>query len=228
MGLSINGYSIAECRVQNIVISSIIGAYELSIGLMLDIKQARDETGMAVITGCRVSVKNKAQSKTLGFARSEIPIRIEPKEGFSTQVTPCVRLTISPHQLATLESFRDGGDLNFSLHMNGEASTPHGFYPIQDDLSHHIPLSQWIQLLSQAGARNNILLEVSLPIGELTDEWAKISRLLRQAQSHFLQGDFRSVVSRCREVTEDLGYIDMHPTIGLINLYPNFLLMPGK
>lgn len=207
MSLSISHSTLADCRIQSINIRPLLGAYELCIGMMFDIRPATANSRGGYLIGGRVSVQGEGGVRDLGFAHPDTPCRIEPKQGFPTSATPSFSLPLSNEQIAALETFRNGGDLGFTIQLRGEAQAENGVESLYDDPALQVPSSKWIQLLNQAGATNTVLLEVPLPVGELSDEWDRISRSFRRAQNHFAQGDYRSAISQCREITEELGHM---------------------
>ncbi len=205
MGLTISSRSIAEARIQHLSIRPVFGAYELIFGLSITVSAEQDLGRWATIAGTRVSVKSSdGPQQQVGFARPEIPIAIRPHP-FTSNMTPSVSLAVQPQQVLALEEMRAGGDLNFELLAVGEGYDGEREQQIQDTWRISIPRSDWIEKMRAAGILDILLLEIPMPAGELSDEWAELGDHLMRAQRHFLNGEYFSCVSQCRLVVHEVG-----------------------
>lgn len=206
MGLTINSYAIADIRIQNLGIRSIVGAYELIFLLYITVSSEEDSKSWAAIEGARVSVKlNGGRNQTMGFARPDLPIAIRP-HSFVSHMTPSLFLTLQPQQVMALEEMRTGGDLAFELLAAGEGYDGGNEQQVQDTWRINIPRSDWIEKMRSAGILDILLLEIPMPADELSEEWAEISEHLMRAQKHFLDGEYFSCVSQCRLVVQEVGH----------------------
>jgi len=204
MSLTINSLIIAEARIQGVTLRSVLGAYELIFGLYLTVNAHEEAVRRASIMGARVTVKAGAgKSHALGFARPETPFEIITNK-FASTMTPALTLTLQPGQLAALEELRGTGDLDFELLASGIGSGQHGLEQVQDTWRVHIPRSDWIRKLREAGARNVLLLEVPLSLPAEAD--SSIARELRRAEEQFRNGDYYACVGSCRTAMQELGH----------------------
>lgn len=206
MSLTVGTLIISETRIQAVALRPVLGAYELIFALNMTIHPAADMPMRAAIAGARVSVKaDSGNSRDLGFARPEQPIEIRQHE-FPSGMTPALVLTLQPNQLAALETLRGTSNLDFELLAFGTGVDANGEQQVQDKWRVHIPRSDWIKKLGDAGARNILLLEVPLPIGTSSQEWQGIVEILRRAEEQFRAGDYHACVASCRTVIQEVGY----------------------
>jgi len=184
----------------------LVGAYELIFSLYVTIHADENALRKAMITGARVTLKGGlGRQESLGFARPEAPFDIVSKT-CGTAMTPSLHLTIQPGQVAAIETLRDTGDLTFELLAIGTGVDKNGEHQIQDKWRIVEPRSEWIKKLHEAGARNVLLLEVPLPIGDVLEGWEDIASGLKRAEDQYRNGDYHSCIGSCRTVIQELGY----------------------
>ncbi len=114
---------------------------------------------------------------------------------------------LDPFRLEAIETVRAGGSVDFvvSLHINcvvdGEPVPYWGsISPVG------VSQSEWIDILSQAGYRNIMLLE--LPTAEYgsSPDLNQCLNELRNAQNALFRGQFRDAVGACRLLMETIAY----------------------
>ncbi|NJM36001.1 MAG: hypothetical protein HC850_16430 [Rhodomicrobium sp.] len=144
---------------------------------------------------------------SLGLARPDQPAAIEQDETAYPKAI-ILSVAIQPHQLMRLEDGRNNGDLHFSLEVAGEGGVGEDRRcndPIQGELQGCVPRSAWIEQLRAARALDILLIEVPMPANEGSGKPPPAGQHLRQAQRHFVNGDYRACVGECRQVIESLG-----------------------
>lgn len=206
MSFTINSRSVAEIRIQNVALRPLLGAYELVFGLDVTIQPEREHPRKASIGRARVSVKTpRGKPAHLGLARPETDFYIETGE-HGSHMTPDMVLPVSPAQIAAIEDLRGNNDLEFDLLATGTATTQYGPQQVQDTWKYHVPRSDWLKTLKNAGARDVLLLEVPLPLPNRSRKWASVTKSLQSAEEHFRNGDYQACVGSCRTAIQELGY----------------------
>ena len=56
------------------------------------------------------------------------------------------------------------------------------------------------------GARDIMLLEVSLPLASASEDWSEVRTTLIRAEGQFRNGDYTGCIASCRTVIEELGH----------------------
>lgn len=207
MGLTINTRIFADADIQGIWVRPLIGSYDLSIHLKLNVSAADCGVTDVTIHGFRVKVKStkSGTSQEIGFATSDVPCTIKFRKTAS-DMNVTFGLTLHPNQLGALETLRSGGDLVFELRVAGEGTFEEHTQTIHDTLEKRVPRSDWVQSLKSANARNILLVEVPIPLGGQSKKWAGIAKSLVKAEDHFRLGHFHECVSACRNIVQDLGH----------------------
>lgn len=204
IGLSVNSQVVANALVSRAHIRPLLGAYELEFPVDVTPTPLRDRPWWLCPQSMRVKVRGTVD-RELGVARPDRPETIHQNSGAYPR-TVWLRLSLQPHQLAALEDERDGHDLNFTLTLVGEGGDGgdirEGF---QADLRLEVPRSRWIEQLRAAGVLDIILLEIPMPVGPLSGTQMAAAKHLRQAQSHFVGGNYGDCVGACRLVLDQLG-----------------------
>jgi hypothetical protein len=204
VGITISSYVVANAGINRVHLRALLGAYELVFPIDVAPTPLRDRAWWLSPQSMRVKVRCGVE-RELGIAR---PDRTEPVQQNSGAYPRTVWLTlpIQPHQLAVLEDERNGRDIDFVLALLGEggdgAEVREGF---QSELKIAIPRSQWIEQLRSAGALDIILLEIPMPVGSLSQMQAAVAKHLRQAQSHFIDGNYTDCVGACRLALDQSG-----------------------
>jgi len=212
MSLTAGSRIIAEARIQNISLRPVLGAYELIININFAMRPASDQPSGINIHGVRVSMGGTgSKSHDLGFARPERQFSfIQHTHPLNQQCD--FFLTLHPGQLAALDRVRGTSDLDFNLLIHGVARSSQGAQDVQDDQRFHIPQSQWIKKLKDAGARNTLLLEVPLPLHPTSEAWTIVADHLQKAEQQFRSSDYQATVASCRTVVEELGSLNFGTT----------------
>lgn len=205
MALAINSRSVAEIDVRDVGVRSIVGAYELIFPLSINVYAEEGSNRLAVIAGARVSVKSHgAPQRPMGFARPDAPITMRLHSS-PNHMTPNLSLILQPEQVLALEEMRAGGDLNFELMAVSEGFDGENWHQIQDTWHVAVPQSNWIEKIRSAGILDILLLEIPMPVGELSEEWGEIGEHLIRAQKNFVSGEYFSCVAQCRFVVSEVG-----------------------
>ena len=208
--LVIGSRDLAEVSIGNISLHRTLGAYDLVIGLVLNVNSdddAPDAPRSAIIIGAQVSVgAGSGDPQRLGFARPEEPVVIASKP-HNWRANHGLYLHLHPNQLSALEELRGGEDLTFDLLVKGTGSDGQGYEQnVHDSVRTQVPRSQWIDTLRGAGARDIMLLEVSLPLVSASEDWSEVRTTLVRAEGQFRNGDYSGCVASCRTVIEELGH----------------------
>ncbi|MEO9904329.1 MULTISPECIES: hypothetical protein [Alphaproteobacteria] len=206
MRLTVGSRNIADTRIQGVTLRPLVGCFELIFGIYVTIHADESALREASITGARVTLTpSSGRTESLGFARPEGPFEIACKASVST-MTPGLHLILQPTQIAAIEALRGTGDLTFELLAVGTGIDEQGRHPVQDDWRVTVPRSDWINELRRAGARNVLLLEVPLPVGDMPEGWKDIAEGLQRAEDQYRNSDYHSCIGSCRTVIQELGY----------------------
>jgi hypothetical protein len=206
MSLTVNARGIAEAKIQGLTLLPVIGAYELLFGLdiMVHPHAPGDFARQASVLGARVNL-TAGGKRPLGFARPEA--RLDITQGaYPNRMTPALVMTLQPGQLAAIEQLRDRGDVGFELVLAGTGLDHHGQHDLREEWRIHIPRSEWLDKLRNAGARNVLLLEITLPLVDQPPTWIEVAKNLLQAEICFRDGDHRGSIAACRIALEELGH----------------------
>lgn len=224
------GWTIAEIRIVNVILQEILGAYELSIGLEFNVlgnaidRDEPDITAIRLISG-DIQISGPAGGQyRLGKAR---PHEYDILRVHSHPDKPQRRFTLplTNSQVAAIETTRAASNLKFSFHLWAELISENPRDQANDDCTKMVARSDWIEQLTQAnddctitvarsdwieqlkhaGFLDTLLIEVPFPAVEMPDTLRATKDFLREAQRHFLNGEFTSTVASCRKVIEEVG-----------------------
>ena len=205
MGLTVGSREIADTTIQGVRLSPLVGGYELVFGLKLAIRSCADGMQRASISGARTFVTpDEGTPRALGFAHPVQPFEIVCKPHGSTE-TPSLHLHLQPGQLDALEKLRGTGNLSFELQASGTGTDGQREQRVQGDWRVRVPRSEWIEQLGSVGARNVMLLEVPLPLGNASDDRQTFATELRRAEERYRHGDYNGCVAACRLAITELG-----------------------
>jgi hypothetical protein len=192
-----------------------IGVYQIRFSVELSRPAWPDEEANRVYLSdmrARVLVGAKRdRMMLLGMAHPECSIVLRPGPN-SDKSSLLFDLDLSPQQLFELEALRGGGDLHFGLQILGQTFGPNGAYPARDDISKHVTLSDWRNVLSAVGYADILVLGFEIPTGKDGPAAAAAAMCLRQAQEDLLRGRYDAVVSQCRLALEGI-----HIAFGEVN-----------
>ena len=206
MSLVVGSRQIADCRLQTVSLRPMVGGYEMIFALHLSVYPGEDGLLKATIDGARIAATpTHGSPQALGFARPEQPANIIRMPHTST-ATPSLHLYLQPTQIAALETLRDKGDLTFDLSLSGSATDRDGRQYLGGNYTLRVPRSEWLQMLSDAGARNVLLLEVPLPVGHQSEDQSKLASQLLQAEQRFRDGDYHGCINSCRTAIEEIAH----------------------
>ena len=206
MTLLVGSRQIADCRLQTVSLRPMVGGYEMVFALHLSVSPGEDGLPKANIDGARITANpTHGNPQPLGFARPEQPANITCMPHAST-ATPSLHLYLQPTQIAALETLRDKGDLTFELSLSGSATDRHGRQYLGGNYPLRVPRSEWLQMLSNAGARNVLLLEVPVPVGHQSDDQSKQVSQLLQAEQRYRDGDYHGCINSCRTTIEETAH----------------------
>lgn len=206
MSLTINSTRIADARIQSVSLRPVLGAYDLVFGLILTVRSDKQRPGRASISGASVTIKTRNNEQhTVDFARPEAPLIFAARSNESRQ-SSALFLRLYPGQLTAMETLRGTGDIDFELLFVGIGDDGYGDQPMQDNIRIHVPRSDWLKRLRDAGARDILLLEVPLPIRKRAKPWAAIAKDLKRAEENFRNGDYHACVGSCRTSIQELGH----------------------
>ena len=205
--LVIGNRELAEVSIGAISLHRTIGGYDLAVVLVLNVNSDDDASRSATIIGAQVSVgAGSVDPQRLGFARPEEPIVIAAKP-HNWRANHSLYLNLHPNQLSALEELRGDENLTFDLQVKGTGSDEQGYEQyVQDSVQTQVPRSQWIDTLRSAGARDIMLLEVSLPLASASEDWSEVRTMLVRAEGQFRNGDYTGCIASCRTVIEELGH----------------------
>lgn len=206
MSIVVGAKIIAEARIQTVALRRLVGAYEIMFPLQVQVLAGDAQPRGAMIAGADVLVRGAAGNSPLGFSRPSIPLRLVPGK-FGVTLTATFFLTLSPSQIEALEALRDGSDLSFELTIAGEAHEGQNVYPFQDQLYAGMPRSAWIDQLRNVGALNVLMLEIPMRVDGAPEIVKTVQGNLIAAQRHFVNGEYTSCISSCRNVLEALGQL---------------------
>lgn len=193
---------IADLRCTGVHLVEGIGFYLLRFSIHFDVKVHEDQTFR--LENVRSSVfAGGAQSsqKLLGYAYPEAPILIRTTK-YPSSPQLMFDLSLSPIQLAELETIRNGGDLHFKLHLYGESYGTHDPLPTHDDINVPVNQTDWIKLLKEVNFADIVLFEVPLPAQSQGGDSRSAVDHLRKARDLFLAGHYDEAIGKCRLAIE--------------------------
>jgi hypothetical protein len=116
-----------------------------------------------------------------------------------TEHTPQLTLEVSERQLQPIEENRTAG-LQLYIHLSGYAVQDGQYLTVTEtQIVRNISQSDWIDLLQQAGYRRPLLLELGAPDPQAHPDLAHAIDFFLQAQSRYLEGEWRLTVESLRQ-----------------------------
>ncbi|NWG23453.1 MAG: hypothetical protein HXY30_03375 [Pseudorhodoplanes sp.] len=120
MRITVNSRIIAEVMMQPVVLVPAVGACEIMFPLRVRVPRSETEQYEATIYGAQVKIcPSTGGEHKLGFARFEVPLRLQPKNDEITE-SSTLSLMLLPNQVNVIEDIRAAGDLTFELVISGE------------------------------------------------------------------------------------------------------------
>lgn len=207
MSLSYNHRNIADASAQGIHLKKVVGAYEVSASLNLQMQSSdEDEIYYLRIETVRLFVKGTSGGEQFIGTLCPYELRMLRTHDFSNRECVDLSLTLHPGQLSAIEDLRDGGDLVFILKIRGQAYLNSDEQRAYDDFSVHMPRSDWIQQLKNISFMDVLLIEVPFPATDLPERLQTVQHALEEAQRHFISAEYSSCVASCRTAIQELGH----------------------
>ncbi|MGH7722094.1 MAG: hypothetical protein ACRENL_04560 [Candidatus Dormibacteria bacterium] len=117
-----------------------------------------------------------------------------------------LRMELDRLRLEAIESARGGKDMQLALMFWVQLTDPSGtVHWQQENVSHLLTQSAWVQILEQLGYRKTMLLEVPVAPRQTSPELAAAATDLERAQRALERGDYRDAVGHCRDVMENIS-----------------------
>ncbi|HEY4942389.1 MAG TPA: hypothetical protein VII56_13260 [Rhizomicrobium sp.] len=201
--LTVVSQGVAELEIKNISLQPLLGAYELSLGLIGKALNNVSELYWFTLTGAHVSLSSVAGiKKRLGIATAGQIFRTHAG-GYGAHVSVEFKLTLQPHQITAMEDLCHDQDMTFELSVIGEGGGgPQGRSHLYETFSKMVPRSAWVEQLRSAAALDILLFEVPMPVSDPPPEQRAMIGSLRRAQKMFLEGNYPECVQRCRDVMD--------------------------
>lgn len=112
-------------------------------------------------------------------------------------------------RMAALENLRAGGDVHFTVLLEGWASQGTNLpqqYWLNAEVT--VPRSEWLKRLEESGYKKTLLLEIPVPEVPANEALSPAARHLEMAQKHLLSGHYRDCVGACRDVVSAIDFIE--------------------
>lgn len=120
---------------------------------------------------------------------------------YATQRNVSFLVPLSPHQVAALEQYRSGGDLQMAVWLFGEIWKDATCEHFATTGTITVTQQEWLAALQEMGFRRTLLFGLTLPDPE--DENTKaLASLLDAARAHLLKGHYDESVASCRKAIE--------------------------
>lgn len=217
MSLMYQSWTVANADFRGVSIRAGLGHYALVFSVRLSTPGNQD--GAAYwLTNVHAKVHVSAPGKppiSVGHALTDLPIAIRAGQ-YPNPYDQSFEVRLSPQELQALEDVRNGGDLNFSIVLNGlAAKIGDEPVPAHDTVHGQAVHSEWIKQLNSSGFTNTLLLEV--PLASLGSK--KIAEPLHQARELLLAGRYADVVAKCRVVMETIDNVAPTGTTNVLESY---------
>lgn len=207
MSLSFGSRIIADPRVLYISGRRGIGIYQLRFSIEFRVPSWADEPNTALLRNLSAYVfsgeERSGDVQPLGNAQPEQQITLQPNQ-YSQTRTLIFDLNLSPEQVFSLEQIRNGGGIQFVVHIKGEAVGKRGGDPAEEKVNCAVTLSDWARILREFGYADIILLGVALPQVTADSKLHHAVTLVRQANEDLHFGRYDAVVNRCRLALDSL------------------------
>src|SRR5665213_604067 len=208
--ISLNNQGIADEEVLIVQLRPIAGAYELVLMTTITVQKPFDKVRWLTLFGARVTALFLGGAKLdLGLASLEQPVILRQHEGPGIVRQQCQFVVpLQPNQLGNIEDSRAGGDINFELMLvatGGDQQLGAYEQPAPQSLRAKAAESDWVAQLNSAKAFNILLIEVPMPFVNPSKASKAIDSHLRNAQSYFVNADYRQCIAECRQTMEEIG-----------------------
>lgn len=205
MTLTHNSRIVAEPIFLGVSGAPAAGAYLLRFSLSLQVKEWPERQGLVLsLDRARLAVKGEDDSPVfLGFASPEstVLIRLSAHSYVSNCLFDCLLI---PSAMVAIEAIRAGGDLEFSLKLQGHTTFEVESMPLADELSCRVNQKDWLRVLREVGFRDTLLFEVPLPKKGESYVARSAIEFLHRAREHPLSGHYDESVATCRRAIESL------------------------
>jgi len=207
MSLCYHTRNIASLSVQGVHLKKATGAYELFIGLDLQMQtSSEDEVYYLRVEAARLFVKGaNGIERYIGILR---PTELNMLRTWDYSHRQCLEMTLmlQPGQVAAIEDIRGGGDLTFKFEVRGQAYLNGDEQRAHDNFTVRVPKSEWLNRLKSARFMDVLLLEVPFSAIDLPEQLRVIRDDLEQAQNLFMNADYANCVAQCRHAIQELGH----------------------
>ena len=194
----------SELAVQGLTGAKTLGGHALAISLRGRRYPLNPDWGAGTLVELRASLHVRSQAGVLMRVCAPVtlayPSSPQGDEFGRTDIAATVDL--SAESVAAMERHRDGKNLHINLTIRGTAWYPHlRFAWIEGDVSHGVPIDDWIRVLSEMDYSHSVLVEI--PISSPADaDLQRAAQHLQAARTALLRGEYRNAVGRCRAVYE--------------------------
>ncbi len=201
--LTVVSQGVAELEIKNISLQPLLGAYELSLGLVGKAFNNVPEQYWFTLTGAHVSLSSATGlKKRLGIAHASQIARTHAGN-YGANVSVEMKLTLQPLQITAIEDLCHDQDMTFELSVIGEGGGgPQGRSHLYETFSKMVPRSAWVEQLRSAAALDVLLFEIPMPVADPPPELRAMIGFLRRAQKMFLEGNYPECVAHCRDVMD--------------------------
>ncbi len=197
---------IAEFKSYDIFGSEGVGIYRLKFRLNYSTQSWPEKRFEFKNAKAEVYVKGASQEyKFLGQAEPEKPLFIVAASNVDNGDI-FFTINLNSQQLSLIEDIRRGDDLFFKILILGEALGNSGSWSARDELLIKVNQREWIDALKQMNYGEFLLFEIPLPKDAVHEEIKAAIDLLKQAQNHYLLGNYEDVVSTCRKAIESFNH----------------------
>lgn len=202
MGISWNNRTIADARLTRIYGGRMAGGYVLRLGVDFDVLNW-DEAApppIVIVAPARVCVQGQT-GMVLGWAYPEVlkPFTVSQ---YASKLGVLFDLPLTQQAMEALERHRSGLNVSLSVKLQAEVRCGVEVQPGWADLTCTFNLSQWLEVLDQAGYGRTLLFEVPIPT-EPAGLGSAIEHL-EVARRFLVSGHHSEVVAKCRMVLERL------------------------
>jgi hypothetical protein len=153
----------------------------------------------------RLSKQGGQYQLPLGTFKTYLSESIRPTGNAHKSGTASVsfRRLFTPLEIAALEEWRDGRDLDVKILIYGYGQKGSvATWDYFNDYSSTIPRSKWLDMLAQAHLQDKVLLAVPVAgEGRLTEA----GKYLRSAIEHHARGEYSAAGQTCRKALEEIG-----------------------
>jgi len=214
---------IQYAEINNVSVSGSrgVGFYRLNITVTVNRRTPRDTTLKELLTDIegyatiRTETGNINNLGSLCFYKKFNVISDLDINGISESVEMKMFVDVSLQGIDKIESLRMGRGCEISVYLNAKVERQHYESPnnrlvrlevfyVSSEIGYTINQGTWIDILSQMGYRETMLLEIPI-IDEFTTTIPSLKTDFDMAQTQLLLGHWRQSVEACRKIYEALS-----------------------